>query len=196
VVWIGVADWHRYAISAPQALALWWQNAMDLIALDSPQRNGWRLPEPMPVPGLRSEICAQGGSAGALLRVDGIADVAMQPRGEKADAVCAAFWPQQAGWLHFSGGGIAQPGLEYVYSNSDWPAWQRSLRRAATAQYAARSAASAAAKAAGVGVGARAADYVVGTRAASPPPGRPMPDLPLVLLFAACMLLLWWREQR
>jgi len=181
VVWIGVADWHRYAISAPQALALWWQGAMDLIALDSPQRSGWRLPDPMPVPGLRSEICAQGGSAGALLRVDGEADTAMQPRGEKADAVCAAFWPQQAGWLHFSGGGVAQPGMEYVYSKSDWPAWQRSLRRAATAQYAARS---------------KPAQAAARTEGALAPSGRRMPDVPLALLFAGCMLLLWWREQR
>ena len=176
IVWIGVADWHRYAISAPQALALWWQGAMDLIALDSPQRNGWRLLDPMPVPGLRSEICAQGGSAGALLRIDGVPDVALQPRGDKADAVCAAFWPQQAGWLHFSGGGVTQPGLEYVYSKADWPAWQRSLRRAATLEYAART--------------------VKMTAPSAPVRGRPMPDMPLVLLFAACMLLLWWREQR
>ena len=200
VIWIGVADWHRYAISAPQALALWWQGAMDLIALDSPQSNGWQLPDPMPVPGLRSEICAQGGSAGALLRVDGMANMAMQPRGEKADAVCAAFWPQQAGWLRFSGGSVAQPGMAYVYSKTDWPAWQRSLRRTATAQYAARSKAQAAGSSGSRGLSAAvpgAAAASAGMAAAEAPPrGRPMPDMPLVLLFAACMLLLWWREQR
>jgi hypothetical protein len=49
VLWIGVADWHRYAISAPQALTLWWQAAMDKIALASVQKTGWRLPDPMPV---------------------------------------------------------------------------------------------------------------------------------------------------
>jgi hypothetical protein len=178
VVWIGVADWHRYAISASQALGLWWQGAMDLIALDSPQRKTWLLPDPMPQPGLRSEICAQGGSPGALLRVEGLADAALQPRGDKADAACAALWPQQAGWLRFAGGGVAQPGQEYIYSKSDWPAWQQSLRRAATAQYAARSVAASAAA----------------LRTA--PAGRPLPDTPLVLLFAACMLLLWWRERR
>lgn len=179
VIWIGVADWHRYAISAPQALGLWWQGAMDLIALDSPQRSAWLLPDPMPLPGWRSEVCAQGGSAGALLRVDAMAEMAMQPRPEKADAVCAAFWPQQSGWLRFSGAGVAQPGQQYVYSKSDWPAWQQSLRRAATARYAARSQSPAAEQA-----------------TAPTSPGRPMPDLPLVLLFASCMLLLWWREQR
>lgn len=182
VVWIGVADWHRYAISAPQALGLWWQNAMDQIALDSPQRSGWLLPDPMPLPGLRSEICAQGGSAGALLRVDGLTEMMMQPRADKADAVCAALWPQQAGWLRFAAGGVAQPGQAYIFSKSDWPAWQQFLRRTATAHYAARSVALAPARTPAV--------------AAAPVPGRPMPDLPLVLLFATCMLLLWWREQR
>ena len=60
VVWLGVTEWHKYAISAPQLLALWWQSAMDRIALDSVRKTAWQMSDPMPVPGLRSEVCAQG----------------------------------------------------------------------------------------------------------------------------------------
>jgi hypothetical protein len=67
VIWIGVSDWHRYAISAPQALALWWQAAMDKIALASVQKASWQMPDLMPLPGLRSEVmrarCRQGQPA-------------------------------------------------------------------------------------------------------------------------------------
>jgi hypothetical protein len=48
VVWIGVADWHKHAISEPQLLALWWQSAMDRIALDSAQKTVWQMNDPMP----------------------------------------------------------------------------------------------------------------------------------------------------
>ncbi|MGV7208106.1 hypothetical protein ACLB1G_09640 [Oxalobacteraceae bacterium A2-2] len=174
VFWIGVADWHRYAISAPQALAAWWQGAMDQIALASEQKAGWRLPDPFPVPGLRSEICAQGVKPGAALQVSGMPDSVLLARADKADAVCAAIWPQRAGWLDFSSAGVAEGGREYVYAASDWPAWQRALRREATALYAARAAAG----------------------AAAPAGDRPMPTTPWVLAFAALMLALWWREQR
>lgn len=174
VFWIGVADWHRYAISAPQALAAWWQAAMDQIALASEHKTGWRLPDPFPVPGLRSEICAQGVKPGAALQVSGMPDSVLLARADKADAVCAAIWPQRAGWLQFSTTGVAEAGREYIYAAGDWPAWQRALRRDATAQYAARAAAG----------------------SAAPAGDRPMPTTPWVLVFAALMLALWWREQR
>jgi hypothetical protein len=177
VIWIGVADWHRYAISAPQALTLWWQAAMDKIALGSVQKTGWRLPDPMPVPSLRSEICAQGVKPGSVLNVDGYADMWLQPRSDKADALCAAVWPQKAGWMKFASAGVAEQGIEYVYAKSDWPAWQKALRRDATAQYAAR------AVKAGADIGGE-------------PASRPLPTAPFAVLFALCMLGLWWREQR
>lgn len=178
VVWIGVADWHKYAISAPQALTLWWQSAMDRIALASEQKAVWQLNDPMPVPGLRSEVCTQGVKAGAALSADGYAAMSLQPRADKADGVCAAFWPQKTGWVKLAAEGMAEPGLAYVYAQGDWPAWQKALRRDATAQYAARAAAT--------------ARNMSGSTAL----GAPLPVAPFGVLFAVSMLALWWREQR
>lgn len=179
VVWIGVADWHKHAISEPQLLALWWQSAMDRIALDSAQKTVWQMIDPMPVPGLRSEVCAQGVKAGVALTADGYALMQLAARADKADGVCAAFWPQKAGWLKFSAEGMAAPGMEYIYAANDWPAWQRALRRDATALYAARSGATA----------GQSAGTVDGKTE------RPLPVAPFGVLFAFCMLALWYREQ-
>lgn len=172
VVWVGVSEWHRYAISAPQALTLWWQDAMDRMVLAGVRKTEWRLTDPMPVVGLRSEVCAQGADAGALLRVDGGPELPLQERRDKADGRCAAWWPQRAGWTRFGAAGMPAPGMTYVYAANDWPLWQRSLRREATAHYAART---------------RAAE-VAGTAE------RPLPPTPFALLFALCMLMLWYRD--
>jgi len=174
VIWVGVSEWHRYAISSPQALALWWQDAMDRMVLAGVRKTEWRLADPMPVAGLRSEVCAQGADAGALLRVDGGPALSLQARNDKADGLCAAWWPQRAGWTRFSAAGMPAPGSTYVYADGDWPQWQRSLRREATARYAAR------AQATGVS----------GTTE------RPLPPTPFALLFAVCMLMLWYRDPK
>lgn len=174
VVWIGVADWHRYAISAPRALALWWQGAMDAMALAGEHKTGWVLEDPLPLPGLRTEICAQGVKPGAVLRIDGLADVRLLARADQADAVCAAVWPPQPGWLVLRSDGL-EAGRQYVYAPGDWPAWQRGLRREATAVYAAR--------ASGIEVAGTASH------------DRPLPVMPFAVLFALCLLALWWREQ-
>ncbi|MRW87449.1 hypothetical protein GJ698_25595 [Pseudoduganella sp. FT26W] len=182
VVWIGVSDWHKYAISAPQALALWWQAAMDLIALDGVQKTVWQMNDPMPVPGLRSEVCAQGVKAGTALAAAGYAAMTLQARTDKADGVCAAFWPQKAGWIKFSAEGMAEHGMEYVYAAGDWPAWQKALRRDATAQYAARAA-------------RVARPAVPAADVTSEAPGPKLPAAPFAVLFALSMLALWWLEQ-
>ncbi|SEO46527.1 hypothetical protein SAMN05428959_108161 [Duganella sp. CF517] len=174
VIWVGVSEWHRYAISAPQALTLWWQDAMDRMVLAGAQKTQWRLSDPMPVTGLRSEVCAQGAEAGALLRVDGGPELSLQARVDKADGRCAAWWPQRAGWTRFSAAGMPAPGMTYVYAAEDWPLWQRSLRREATARYAARAPAP--------GVAGKAE--------------RPLSPTPFALLFALCMLMLWYRDPR
>lgn len=185
VLWLGVADWHRYAISAPQPLALWWQQLLDRVALPAAQKSAWRLPDPMPLPGLRSEVCGQGFKPGDEVQLDGMAAARWQARAEQADAVCVALWPRAPGWQKFASAG--QEGMEYVYAAGDWPAWQRALRRDATARYAARSEA----KPALAGANATASkDAAVATN------GVPLPAAPFALLFALCMLLLWWREQR
>lgn len=201
VVWIGVADWHKYAISAPQALALWWQSALDLIALESEQKTAWQMSDPMPLPGLRTEVCAQGVKPGTALTIagsvapagnDAQAGPALQSRADKADGVCAAFWPQHAGWVTFDAAGMRQQGREYVYAANDWPAWQKALRRDATAIYATRSM-----PVAGAGGSADAGRSAVTTFAlGGSDGGRRLPVAPFGGAFALCMLALWWREQR
>jgi hypothetical protein len=86
------------------------------------------------------------------------------------DAACVAVWPAAAGWLHLQTG--AHSGQVYVYAPGDWPLWQRSERRAATARYAART----------------PAPVAAGT--------RPLPVWPFGVAFALAMLGLWWRERR
>ena len=174
VIWVGVSEWHRYAISAPRALTLWWQDAMDRMVLAGVRKAEWRLPDPMPVEGLRSEVCGQGADAGSSLRFEGGPESPMQARGDKADGRCAAWWPRRAGWTRFSAAGMPAPGMTYVYASDDWPLWQRALRREATARYAAR------AQAAGV----------AGTTAS------PLSPTPFALLFAFCMLMLWYRDPK
>lgn len=189
VVWVGVADWHKYAISAPQALALWWQSAMDLFALDGVQKVAWQMNDPLPVPGLRSEVCAQGVKDGTALTAGGYASMALVARADKADAVCAAFWPQKAGWVKFSAEGMAEQGVEYVYAIGDWPAWQHALRRDATLQYAARFTPTTA----GQGTPATA----TGGQIAGAADGGNWPGVRAAgVLFALVLLALWWREQR
>jgi hypothetical protein len=76
--------------------------------------------------------------------------------------------------------GMAAPGVEYVYAANDWPAWQRALRRDATALYAARS------NAAGTWTAPCRRDGQT---------EQPLPVAPFGVLFALCMLALWYREQ-
>ncbi|RFP11126.1 hypothetical protein D0T25_31820 [Duganella sp. BJB488] len=174
VVWIGVSDWHRYAINSPQALALWWQGAMDKIALAGVQKTIWRMPDPMPLQGLRSEVCVEGGAAASAQPADGGPALPLLARADKADSRCGAWWPRRAGWMRFDAAGMEAPALEYVYDVKDWPAWQRALRRDATTTYAARA--------------ARAGDVASA--------GRLLPIAPFALAFTLCMLGLWYRESR
>ncbi len=131
ITWLGVAGWHRYAISEPRALGLWWQGVLDQAGV---RRGGgvvWEEPADMPLPGERLALCAQG--------VEGEADipslrqrVRWQRRPDVADAACIAVWPEKAGWLEVSGHKV------YVFGRGDWPLWQKAQRRDATALYAAR----------------------------------------------------------
>lgn len=172
IVWLGVSDWHRYAITAPAALGHWWQALLDQAAIGSARKLTWLQPDPMPITGLRTEICAQGANAGGALEIEGQRPTSWQSRGDKADAVCAAFWPVRSGWQTLRSGGNVH--RVYIHAASDWPAWQRALRHDATAAYAARS--------------------PVGTSAAAT--GLRYPAWPFALLFTLAMLTLWWRERR
>lgn len=174
--WLGVGDWHRYAIEQPRALASWWQGVLDRLRVQRSRDIAWLAPDEMPLPRRRLAVCARGA---ALAQSAGVAfptlkqRQAWQRRPEYVDAVCAAVWPDKSGWLPVETQG-AKP-LEtalYVYADGDWPLWQRAERRDATAHYAARTPAPAAAAT------------------------RPLPAWPFGLVFALGMLGLWWRERR
>lgn len=169
ITWLGVAEWHRYAITEPRALGLWWQDVLDTAGVRRPEPVSLIEPEQMPLPGQRLALCAYGMTGEATF--PGLKQtLAWQRRPDRADASCLAVWPAAPGWLTFQSG--AQSGRVYVYANDDWPLWQKAERRDATLRYAART---------------------------PDTPGKttvPLPAWPFALVFAAAMLLLWWRERR
>jgi hypothetical protein len=174
--WLAVGDWHRHAIEQPRALALWWQGVLDRLQVQRSRDIAWLDPDEMPLPGQRLAVCARGDALAASIGVAFPAlnrTLAWQRRTDRVDAACAAVWPQRSGWLRMQAQG-AKPveGAVYVYADKDWPLWQRSERRAATARYAARAPIAPAA----------------GT--------RPLPAWPFGVAFALAMLALWWRERR
>lgn len=181
IAWLGIGDWHRYAISEPRQLALWWQAALDRLRVRRKQDVAWLEPDEMALPGQRLEVCARGDG----LVLPGVVNIpalgqtlAWQQRPDSVDAACVAVWPRASGWLRMLGGvnkaGDKAPaeGALYVYAARDWPLWQRAQRRAATAQYAAR------------------------MPVAAMPGTRTLPVWPFGVVFALALLLLWWRERR
>lgn len=134
VLWLGVSEWHRYAISEPRALGQWWQGVLDQAGVTRTGELLWIEPEEMPLVGQRLELCALGTPGEAPAAEQGSA---WQRRPDQADAWCAALWPRKAGWL--------ENGATYVFAREDWPLWQKAQRRDASARYAARTPAPAAA---------------------------------------------------
>ncbi|MTW09703.1 hypothetical protein GM658_03735 [Pseudoduganella eburnea] len=189
LLWLGVRDWHRHAISEPAALGQWWQQVLDMAALGSLQKVRWLEAEPMPLPGLRTELCAQGVAAGGAVSV-GQEAMRWQARSERADAACVAFWPRAAGWLALNSQDTES--AVFVYSVEDWPAWQAALRHDATARYASRSA-QPVARLPRAGSAAAAPAAVADTQQAW---ACAVPRWLLGLAFASSLLLLWWRERR
>jgi hypothetical protein len=170
--WLAAADWHRYAITEPQALALWWQDVLDRLGVRHPADVAWLDPAEMPLPGQRLEVCAQG-VRGEVAFPDLGQVLAWQRRPDRADASCVAVWPRKPGWLRMQAQGRKPAeGRVYVFGPGDWPMWQAAERRHATRRYAAR------------------------TPAPSRPGRTPLPGWPFALAFALAMLALWWRERR
>jgi hypothetical protein len=169
IAWLGVGDWHRHAIAQPRQLALWWQDVLDRLRVQRRANVAWLDPDEMPLPHRRLAVCARGVS-GDVTVAELKQTLAWQRRPEQVDAACVAVWPAARGWLHLRTG--ASDGQVYVYAPGDWPLWQRSERRAATARYAART----------------PAPVAAGT--------RPLPVWPFGVAFALAMLCLWWRERR
>jgi hypothetical protein len=131
VLWIGVTDWHRYAISEPRSLAMWWQGVLDAGAVRRRESIEWLSPGPMPLAGERMALCASGIEG--KVHVPSLnAEIDLLRRPGRADAACTAVWPTAPGWLD------VEKTSFYVFGKDDWPAWQSALRREATAAYAAR----------------------------------------------------------
>jgi hypothetical protein len=169
IIWLGVSDWHRYAISEPQALGVWWQDVLDRAGILRGEELVWLTPESLPVPGQRLEVCAhgvRGDVAFPALKQT----LTWQRRPDKADAMCVAVWPATPGWLKMETG--AKASRVYVYAKEDWPLWRKTQQRIAAEREGAR------------------------TPAAVAQTSTPLPTWPFALLFAAAMLLLWWRERR
>lgn len=197
ILWLGVRDWHRHAISEPAALGAWWQQVIDLAAKGSEQKMRWLDAEPMPLAGLRSEVCAQGVASGGAVTV-GQQALRWQARADRADAACVAFWPGKTGWVPLASGG--ERSEMYVFGAQDWPAWQAALRHDATARYAALAlqpvARLGAGQAPGVnGQSASGGGFANALGVAGALAGA-LPRWLLGLAFAASMLALWWRERR
>jgi hypothetical protein len=191
ISWLGLSDWHRAAIGAPQALGAWWQTVIDQAGVRRVPGLVWDFPDAMPLAGERSRVCARGEGAEMTVDAPGLAQALhLQRRADTADAACAALWPLQPGWQRVQGRAAAvrsaeaaasaaapaealpAPAAFYVYAPEDWPQWQRALRREATAHYALRAV------------------------PALEPVSTPLPAWPWAVLAAAAMLALWWRERR
>ena len=168
IAWLGAAEWHRYAITDPQALALWWQGVLDRVGVERPQDVEWLEPEELALPGQRMELCARGVS-GEVNFPELKLTRSWSPR---TDSACVAVWPYEAGWLQVNDAKAGEHAV-YVYAPGDWPQWQAAQRRDATARYMARTPVKAMEGAA-----------------------RSFPAWPFALAFALAMLLLWWRERR
>ena len=169
--WLAAANWHHFAISDPQALALWWQSTLDALGVTRPQAVQWLDPEEMPLPGQRLEACARGVKGQAVF--PGLRQtLAWQRRPGRVDAQCVAVWPAKSGWLEIDSPDNDARHAVYVYAREDWQQWQAAQRRAATARYAAR------------------------TPTAAPDARGQLPQWPFAIVFALAMLALWWRERR
>ncbi|MCG2584834.1 hypothetical protein [Massilia sp. TS11] len=168
IVWLGVADWHRHAISEPQQLGRWWQGVLDAARVQRMTPVQWLTPASMPLAGQRSEICAIGVQ-GEVTLPQLQQTLSWQARPELADARCIAVWPRSAGWLELRSGALQQ--RVYVFGADDWPQWQAAERRTATQAYQAR------------------------TPQAASAGQRPLPAWPFAVLAALALCGLWWRER-
>lgn len=171
ITWLGAADWHRYTITQPQALASWWQGIFDTAGVRREQSVTWLAPGEMPLPDQRLAVCAQGVKGDAVFP-QLAQTLAWQRRADHVDAACVAVWPRQPGWLTVQAGAARHD--EYVYASEDWPLWPRAQRRDATARYLARK--------------------PVNSRVDTEAPAKYAS--PFAIAFALAMLLLWWRERR
>ncbi|MBC3875241.1 hypothetical protein [Undibacterium flavidum] len=112
----------------------------------------------------------------------------------KAEAQCAGFWPIAAGWYDWQVVSADEnadnkvdknaptvknsteqgEGALYVYAATDWPTWQRQLKRIASAAYG---------------------QQIPDSANTLARPGQRLPAWPFILFSMLCLLVLWRREQ-
>ncbi|MDI4632248.1 hypothetical protein J7U46_04235 [Pelomonas sp. V22] len=177
IVWLGLSDWHRHAINAPQLLGSWWQTVLDQAGLRQQREAQWVFPDAMPLVGDRAVVCLRGGAGELTAEVP--ADkvrLQLQRRADRADDACAALWPRAAGWMVIApaDGKLASARM-YVFSQDAWPQWQRGIKREGAEALAAAAALAA---------------------AHSTAAAVPVPAWLFALLFGLGALALWWRERR
>ncbi|MFC0351223.1 hypothetical protein [Undibacterium danionis] len=178
IIWLAVAGWHRYKISAPDALSLWWQDILDQSQVVKQQEWRMQAEQVMPLIGQRMRICSEGLAPQDLLLTPQNASHHLRASTDKADALCTAFIPSKSGWQEWQTQSAGKPtasGAFYVYQKKDWPTWQTAQRRAATAAFIASTALQSKSK---------------------QQSQKTIEKWPWVLGLMALMLMLWWREQR
>ncbi len=169
ILWLGVADWHRYAINSPQSLALWWQSILDQAQIKTVEALVWTNQEAMPLAGERTVICVQGLSENELAILQQRIPLSRRP--DQVDAKCAAIWPQKEAWQTLKTSNSSH--AIFVYAKTDWPLWQRTQKHLATLDYANR----------------------LPSQSGSTSK-KVLAPWPFALLFAVSMLLIWWQDRR
>lgn len=171
IVWLGLSDWHRHAINAPQLLGNWWQAVLDQAGLRQQREAQWVFPDAMPLAGERTMVCLRGAAGELAAEVPGDrARLQLQRRADRADDACAAIWPRTAGWMAIAPteGKLAAARM-YVFGKDAWPQWQQAIKREAS--------------------------MAPSTAQAFLAPAS-VPAWPFALLFGIGALALWWRERR
>lgn len=192
IVWLGLSDWHRYTISAPETLKLWWQLLLDQSLQNANEASAIEIKESMPMVGERLMFCVDAESGYTHLRPLSQASIALRVSEEFLGQRCAAWRPMQAGWQAITltvneetavsvDAKSKRPTAQqdhlqqhwiYVYAEQVWPAWQRELKRQASLAYQDR----------------------IPNQPDNVP--KPLPRWPLMLLLLTLSLVLWRIDTR
>lgn len=201
IVWIGVSDWHRYLISAPETLKQWWQALLDQSLILAPSETQLRVRETMPIVGERISLCldveTDNSTEVSALRDSAQTTYAFAASLDDVGQKCVNWRANASGWQSFTllknsrnnarseskesaqthqhGSGSELPEERrwvYVYPNEAWPTWQRELKRDATIAYQNR---------------------IAGVPTSAP---QEIPHWPLLVWIMVLSLLLWFFDMR
>jgi hypothetical protein len=209
IVWLGVADWHRYAISQPLNFGVWWQAVLDQAQVRRDTAIAWEFLDAMPIANLRTAVCVQiGGEAGSNAGVKSVvvAEKAAAERVREGDDSL----PKQGNNLLLSDLQqtiplLARPEKMEGQCAAYWPqrdGWQnfqlqdgtnKQMLNETSAHYVYKNTdwlrwQSAIKREATKAYAARIPSSVEASKQA-------LPALPFASLFVFVMLMLWWRER-